>query len=98
MPSKKSSPIDAEWDPAKDRKNIRDHGVSFEEAVTVFEDPMMATIEDPDHSVTERRMITMGYSSKDRLLVVVHTDRGDKIRLISARRPTGSERRFYENA
>jgi uncharacterized DUF497 family protein len=98
MPTKKNSPIEAEWDPAKDRKNMRNHGVSFEEAVTVFEDPMMATIDDPDHSVTERRMVTMGYSSQGRLLVVVHTDRGDKIRLISARRPTRSERRFYENA
>ena len=98
MSTRKDSPIDAEWDPVKDRKNIRDHGVSFDEAVTVFEDPFMATIDDPDHSVTERRMVTMGYSSKGRLLVVVHTDRGDKIRLISARRPTRSERGFYENA
>lgn len=99
MPIKKDPPsIEVEWDAAKERKNRRDHGVSFSDAATVFDDPMMATIDDPDHSLTERRMVTMGHTANGRLLVVVHTNRGDKIRLISARRPTRNERRAYENA
>ena len=65
-----------EWDPGKARRNLRKHGVSFDEAVTAFYDPLSATFDDPDHSVGEHRYITVGFSSQDRLLVVAHAERG----------------------
>ena len=84
------------WDPEKARKNLADHGVTFEEATTVFGDPLAATIPDPHHSIGEERSLTMGHSKAGELLVVSHTEEGDTIRLISARRATSRERRQYE--
>ena len=85
-----------EWDPNKAKSNIKKHGVSFDEAVTVFYDPFSATFYDPDHSVKEHRFITVGYSSKPRLLVVLHTERGKNTRIISARTATNHERKKHE--
>ena len=85
-----------EWDPVKARKNLRKHGVTFEEASSVFHDPLAVTGADPDHSEGEERMVTFGVSSLGRLLVVAHTERGDAIRVISARVTTQHERRIYE--
>jgi len=85
-----------EWDRAKAELNVRRHRVSFDEAVTVFYDPLAATFDDPDHSVGERRFVTVGYSSHERLLVVVHVERSTNIRLISARVATVRERRRHE--
>lgn len=85
-----------EWDAAKGLKNLHKHGVSFEEAASVFYDPLAVTGADPDHSEGEERQVTFGISSVGRLLVVAHTDRGDAIRIISARVATRRERRIYE--
>jgi uncharacterized DUF497 family protein len=85
-----------EWDEAKAKNNARKHRVSFEEAVTVFDDPMSITVDDPDHSEDERRFLTIGSSNKGRLLVVCHCDRASRIRMISARKPDRLERRYYE--
>lgn len=85
-----------EWDPNKARKNIKIHDVSFKEANTAFKDTLSLTIYDPLHSDEEERFILMGNSCKNRLLVIVHTERGDKIRIISARKATKNERRQYE--
>jgi len=85
-----------EWDSAKAKANLRKHGVSFEEAATVFEDDLSLTGRDPDHSASEFRFITFGLSSSQRLLAVAHTERGDKIRVISARLATKAERTIYE--
>jgi uncharacterized protein len=87
-----------EWDPAKATANAKAHGVSFEEAVTVFQDPMAKVHPDPDHSESERREILIGHSMQARLLLVAFTDRQGKIRLISARRVTRRERREYEES
>ena len=86
-----------EWDPQKAESNIEKHGVSFEEASTVFRDPLSLTIDDPLHSTVEERMVQIGISHMNRLLVVVYTERGDNIRLISARRATKKERNNYES-
>jgi uncharacterized DUF497 family protein len=85
-----------EWDPDKALSNLSRHGVSFEEAITVFSDPLSLTIADPIHSIDEDRFIINGHSILARQIVVVHTDRDDKIRLISARLATPSERKSYE--
>jgi hypothetical protein len=85
-----------EWDEDKNRASKKSHRVSFEEAATVFSDPFELTIDDPDHSHSEYRFITVGESSEGRLLVVSYAERGGKIRLISARKPTQRERRDYE--
>lgn len=85
-----------EWDEGKSRKNLRKHGVSFDEASTIFGDPLSVTIGDPRHSIREPRWITLGHSAKSRLLAVVHTDRGGRIRIISARVATRYERETYE--
>lgn len=85
-----------QWDPQKARANLAKHGVSFEEAMRAFLDPLSVTILDPDHPESEDRFVLIGQSPAGRLLVVVHTDRGDAIRLISARRATRRERRTYE--
>jgi hypothetical protein len=86
-----------EWDPQKDEENRAKHGVSFEEASTVFGDPLAATIPDPDHSQAERRFVTMGLSSTGRLVVVSHTEEEDDLfRIISAREATSHERKAYE--
>ena len=86
-----------EWDPRKDRANHRKHGISFEEARTVFTDEYALLIDDPDHSVTEDRFVLLGLSVRLRVLVVVHGYRGrdDVIRIISARRATRPERDRY---
>ncbi|MBU2590661.1 MAG: BrnT family toxin [Nitrospinota bacterium] len=73
------------------------HGISFHEASTVFGDPLSITFSDPDHSVREPRFLTFGYSGVNHLLVVVHTERGGKARIISARRATRQERKIYED-
>ena len=86
-----------EWDPEKAELNRRKHGVSFEEALTVFYDPLSATFEDADHSVGEQRLITVGFSSQGRLLFVAHTERGTVLRIISARPATAHERKKHEN-
>ena len=85
-----------EWDTAKAAENLAKHGVSFEEAATVFRDTFSATGADPDHSVGEERFITFGVSTSGRLLVVAHTERGDSIRIISARPATPGGRNIYE--
>ena len=85
-----------EWDADKARTNERKHGVSFDEAATAFGDPLSVTISDPDHSEGEDRFILMGSTYLSRVLVVVHTDRGDNVRIISARPATKTERRAYE--
>ena len=76
--------IDLEWDPNKAARNVRKHGVTFEDAATVFQDDLSITVPDPDHSMEEERFITVGVSSQNRLLMVAHTERGDFIRIISA--------------
>ena len=91
-------PLQFEWDDNKAKSNAAKHGVSFEEASTVFGDPLSLTISDPAHSQAEDRFILLGRSHKQRLLVVVHTDRGDNIRLISARRASKHERKNYEES
>jgi uncharacterized protein len=85
-----------EWDAAKAASNLRKHGVSFEEAATALADDFSVTGADPEHSVGERRFVTFGMSNAERLLVVSHTERGDALRIISARRATKHERRIYE--
>lgn len=85
-----------EWNPVKARANARKHGVSFQEAASVFYDPLAATGADPDHSEGESRWVTFGISSQGRLLAVAHTERGDSVRIISARLATRSERNIYE--
>jgi uncharacterized protein len=86
-----------DWDPKKAASNIKKHRVSFEEAATAFGDPQSVTIGDPDHSLEETRSILLGISSSARLLVVVHTERGDAIRLISSRRASKKERQMYND-
>ena len=85
-----------EWDKNKAEVNLRKHGVSFDEAQTVFRDDLSDTISDPNHSSEEEQLITIGVSSNNRLLVVVHTERDKKIRLISARKATRAERKKHE--
>ena len=85
-----------EWDANKAGLNLAKHGVHFEEAATVFGDPFSVTIFDPAHSRAEDRFIILGRSHLDKLLVVVHTERGDNIRIISARRASRRERKQYE--
>ncbi|PSB02987.1 BrnT family toxin [Merismopedia glauca] len=86
-----------QWNPDKAASNIKKHGVSFEEAVTVFGDPLAVTISDPDHSIGELRLLTTGESRLQRLLVVSHTEREGEVRLISARLATRRERKSYES-
>ena len=85
-----------EWDTGKAERNLKRRRISFGEASTVFYDPLAKTIADPDHSITEQRELTLGESHTGRLLIVKPTQRQDKIRIISARVPTRSERRQYE--
>jgi hypothetical protein len=90
--------IEFEWDPRKAVINLKKHDVSFTEAGTVFGDELAITVSDPDHSKDEDRFITIGWSDRRRLLIVSHTDRADKIRIISARELTKAERKEYEEA
>jgi uncharacterized protein len=85
-----------EWDPQKAAANERKHGVTFDEAVTAFGDPLGTVVDDPRHSVGEVRLVLLGYSQATRLLAVMFTERGDRIRLISARTATRRERKDYE--
>ena len=85
-----------EWDPHKAGANLEAHGVSFEEAATVFDDRLADTYEDPDHSDSEQRFLTFGTSRQQRALVVAHCDRGDRVRIISARLMTRREKRQHE--
>jgi uncharacterized DUF497 family protein len=87
-----------EWDEAKDQSNQRKHGVSFDEAKSVFGDPRSITIHDEQHSDEEDRYIDMGVSSRGRVIVVSYTERGPNIRIISCRKATKSERKTYEQA
>jgi uncharacterized protein len=86
------------WDPDKNVRNREKHGVTFEEAKTVFEDDLFVSFADPDHSVGEKRYLIIGQSMQGRLLVVSYTERRGSIRMISAREATRRERRFYEEA
>lgn len=84
-----------EWDPRKASLNARKHGVTFDEAMTVFGDWESITALDPDHSAREERYLIIGRSSRDRILVVSHTERGQNVRIISARRADARERHQY---
>jgi uncharacterized DUF497 family protein len=86
-----------EWDENKAALNLAKHGVSFEEAMTVFGNPLSDTFNDPDHSTDERRFIIIGISERGRMLIVAHTD-AEAIRIISAREPSRREREFYEES
>ena len=86
-----------EWDKKKAAENQRKHRISFEEASTVFYDPLSATFDDPDHSIGEHRLITVGLSSRHRLLVVSYVERGKHLRIISARSATAHERKRHES-
>ena len=88
--------IPFEWGRRKESANQRKHGVAFVEATSVFNDPLSITIPDPDHAGDEERFVIIGQSSQRSLLIVVHTIRGERIRLISARAATSHERRKYE--
>ena len=85
-----------EWDEEKAKANLKKHRVGFDEGTTVFTDPFSMTIHDPDHSADEERYIDIGSSDKGRVLVVVYTERGSNIRIISCRRATPTERKLYE--
>lgn len=88
--------MEFEWDTRKAATNAIKHGVSFQEAATVFSDTMAITYPDPDHSESERRSVTFGMSQDRRLLVVAHTERAGRIRIITARLMTKYERKIYE--
>jgi len=85
-----------EWDQNKSDENERKHGIMFEEAKTVFNDPFAITIDDPDHSDDEYHYLDIGFSSKGRVLIVWYTERGKNIRIIGCRKATRSERKAYE--
>jgi len=89
-------PLWFSWDARKAAINLRKHGVTFEEATTVFVDPEARIYDDPDHSEYEARFLLVGHSLVGRMLLVVHAERGDMIRLISARKPTARERKDYD--
>ena len=88
--------MEFEWDELKAKNNLKKHGISFQEAGTVFADPMAITFHDPDHSEKEYRFLSLGMSQFNRLIVVAHTDREGKVRIISARVMTRHERKIYE--
>lgn len=88
--------MEFEWDDAKAEANVRKHGIAFAEAATAFADPLAALFPDPDHSGDEVREILIGHSERSRLLVVSFTERGENIRIISARVASAGERRNHE--
>ena len=88
--------MEFEWDDEKAKANLTKHGVSFDEAKTVFDDPLYVDFYDPDHSFEEHRYIIIGESKQGRLIIISYTERGDVVRLISAREVTRSERETYE--
>ncbi len=85
-----------DWDKEKAAGNLAKHKVSFEEAATVFADPLSDTFDDPDHSAEEHRFLIIGHSENGRLLFISHTDHGETVRIISAREPTRGEQKSYE--
>ncbi len=87
-----------EWDDKKAASNLLKHGIAFDDAVGVFNDSMALTFPDPDHSVGEIRLLTFGYSKGGKLLAVIHTERGQNIRIVSARKVTRHERGTYEQS
>jgi len=89
-------PVGFDWDDRKAAANLAKHLVSFDEAITVFDDPLARIHDDPDHSIGEKREIITGYSDSGRLLLVCFTERGDEIRIINARKPDKDERRNHE--
>jgi uncharacterized protein len=89
-------PVEFEWDPKKAARNLRKHRVSFNEAATVFGDALSTTVPDPDHSLAEDRYITVGITNRRRLVMVAYTERRQRIRIISARELTRTEREAYE--
>jgi uncharacterized DUF497 family protein len=86
------------WDPNKAATNLKKHGIDFREAATVFDDPLSTTFPDEAHSSSERRFVTIGMSALGGVLVVVHTEVGQTLRIISARPATRGERKFYEES
>jgi len=90
-------PLLFEWDKVKARTNLEKHGITFDEASTAFEDPLSLTIPDPLHSENENRFVLIGYAYRGSLIVVVHTERGDSVRIISARHATRKEKKRHEN-
>jgi uncharacterized protein len=90
--------MEFEWNPDKAESNYEKHGVTFEEAATVFNDALSITFPDPLHSIGESRYVIIGISRFGKLLIIAHTDREDKIRIISARAATRQEQRFYEQS
>ena len=90
--------LSVEWDPEKEARNLSKHGVGFDEAATVLTDPLSITLPDPDHSDIEERLLLLGRSARDRPLIVALTERGDTVRIISARLMTPRERKTYELA
>lgn len=88
--------MEFEWDPNKAALNLERHDVSFSEAATVFDDPLSVAVLDPDHSFEEQRFIIVGSSHRGRLLIVAYTERGENIRIITARELTRKEREAYE--
>jgi uncharacterized DUF497 family protein len=86
-----------EWDARKAAANLKNHGIAFDEAVTVFADPLANIFDDPDHSDDERRELIIGHSAEQRLLVVSFTERERRTRIISARQATARERNNYED-
>ena len=88
--------MEFEWDSSKASENVQKHGVAFQEAATVFGDPLAITFDDPDHSLSEDRHITFGLSLQKRLIVVAHTERGNRTRIVSARLMDRKERKIYE--
>lgn len=88
--------MEFEWNPDKADINLRKHSISFHEATTVFDDSLSVTFPDPDHSIGEERYVIIGMSELGKLLIVSHTDRENRIRIISARTANRQEKRFYE--
>ena len=88
--------MDFDWDPEKAAENAAKHGITFEEAGSVFSDPLAITFPDPDHSVDEERVLTFGMSNQGRLLAVISTDQSDTLQIISPRTTTRRERGIYE--
>lgn len=95
MEDSKDEKLQFEWDREKAKKNLKKHGVSFEEASTIFDDPQFISFLDNEHSDEEERYITIGISEKLRLLIAAHTERIRRIRIISARKATKNEENFY---
>ncbi len=88
--------MEFEWDESKDLTNQKKHGVTFNEAATIFGDPLALTFDDPEHSENEERLLTFGVSRLNKFLIVSHTERDGKMRIISARKMETSERKIYE--